>query len=183
MSGVNNYMTKEDELKLKFYKNGTAEAVLERFMFTEKEKKLIQDAIRTANMPNPRMKLIDEVDELLKDVAKFREPIVIESEIKISPKDMIKFVNMKTKATQRKNCLDNEEKIPSLLGFKFRSKYGKRVFLFLLVVFFGVQYYMTTSAIEMNNAILKNHAEMEAEMEAKTRAILYGEDEGTPVKY
>jgi len=72
-------MTKEDELKLKFYKNGAAEAVLKRFMFTEKEKKLIQDAIRTSNMPKPRMKLIDEVDVLLKDVAKFREPKSVEA--------------------------------------------------------------------------------------------------------
>jgi len=115
-------------------------------------------------------------------VAKSREPIVIDSETKIAAEDMIKIANMKIKATQRKNYSDNEEKIPSLLGFKFRSKYGKRVFLFLLVVFFGVQYYMTTSTIERNNAILKNHAEMEAEKEAKTRAMLYGEDEGTPVK-
>jgi len=108
-------MTKEDELKLKFYKNGTAEAVLERFMFTEKEKKLIQDAIRTANMPNPRMKLIDEVDELLKDVAKFREPIIIEQ----NDKDAAKATAMISTVTSEYNSKQAiKEATASMFGIK-----------------------------------------------------------------
>ena len=160
-------MTKEDELKLKFYKNGAAEAVLKRFMFTEKEKKLIQDAIRTSNMPNPRMKLIDEVDVLLKDVAKSREPIVIDSETKIAAEDMIKFANMKIKATQRKNYSDNEDERLSFFGISLKSKYGKRVFLFIIIILFMMQYF-TIKSQEIHNA--------------KIKALIYDEYEGTPVK-
>jgi len=74
-------MTKEEKLEVEFYKNGTAEAVLKRFMFSEKEEKLVRDAIRTANRENPRMALIHQADELLKDVAANRTPITPSEDI------------------------------------------------------------------------------------------------------
>jgi len=108
-------MTKEDKLKIEFYKNGVAEAVLKRFMLTEKEKKLIQDAIRTANMPNPRMKLIDEVDVLLKDVAKFREPIIIEQNDEDADKAMA-IISTVTSEYNSKQAI--KEATASMLGKK-----------------------------------------------------------------
>ena len=73
-------MTDTEKLELEFYKNGSAESVLNRFVFSEAEEKLVRDAMRTADRPNPRMKLIYEADELLKKVAKTREPIIVESD-------------------------------------------------------------------------------------------------------
>jgi fibrillarin-like rRNA methylase len=116
-------MTKEDKLKIEFYKNGAAEAVLKRFMFTEKEKKLIQDAIRTANMPNPRMKLIDEVDVLLKDVAKFREPIIIEQ----NDKDA-------AKATAIISTITSEYNSKQAIKGATASMFGKREILFAIAM-------------------------------------------------
>lgn len=72
-------MITNEQIAIEFYKNGSALNALERFSFSEKEEKLIRDAIRTANMQNPRMKLIDEADLLLKEVAKTREPIIKKS--------------------------------------------------------------------------------------------------------
>lgn len=69
-------MNKVEQEQLKFYKNGQAEVVLKRFAFSEDEEKLIRDAIRTSKMQHPRMKLIEQADELLKEVAKTRKPIV-----------------------------------------------------------------------------------------------------------
>ena len=98
-------MIKDEELRIAFYKNGGAENVLERFEFTQEEEKLIRDAIRTAKMPNPRMKLIDKVDEFLEDVAKHREPIssieegnsseVLEEFEKVIIKDKVKKIEKK----------------------------------------------------------------------------------------
>ena len=74
-------MTGSEKLEMNFYKNGTAEAVLKRFTFSETEEKLIRDAVRTANRPNPRMTLIHQADELLKDVAVNRTPISTSEDI------------------------------------------------------------------------------------------------------
>lgn len=68
-------MNKREKEQLEFYKNGHANAILKRFIFSEEEEKLIHDAIRTSKMQYPRMKLIEQADELLKEVAQTREPI------------------------------------------------------------------------------------------------------------
>ena len=69
-------MTDLEKIQLKFYQNGSAEAVLSRFEFSEDEEKLVRSAIQTSKMKKPRMQLIYKVDELLKTVAKTRTPIV-----------------------------------------------------------------------------------------------------------
>jgi hypothetical protein len=76
-------MSNTELQELEFYKNGSAESVLERFIFNSEEKKLIEDAIRTAKMPKPRMKLIQKADKLLKEVAKNREPIASTNTTKV----------------------------------------------------------------------------------------------------
>jgi hypothetical protein len=70
-----------EKQEIEFYKNGSAEAVLKRFVFSEEEEKLVRDAMRTANMPKPRMALIHQADELLKDVAVNRTPITLSKDI------------------------------------------------------------------------------------------------------
>ena len=82
-------MNKKENQDLEFYKNGSAEAVLKRFVFSEIEEKLVRDAMRTANMPKPRMALVRQADELLKDVAINRTPI--------SPSEGIDVWNSKNK--------------------------------------------------------------------------------------
>ncbi len=68
-------MTDADKQEILFYQGSGIQHILNRFMFTEKERKLIEDAIRTSNMSNPRMQLIYDANALLKKVAKTREPI------------------------------------------------------------------------------------------------------------
>lgn len=84
-------MTDTEKLDLQFYKNGSAEAVLKRFAFSEKEEKLIRDAIRTANRAKPIMLLIRQADALLKEVAETRKPIkgVVED---IDPEELAKSI-------------------------------------------------------------------------------------------
>lgn len=84
-------MTKTELVELEFYKNGSAESVLKRFVFSEKEEKLVRDAIRTANMNHPRLKLIYEADKLLKEVAKNRQPIEWVYKIHLSLKRTIRI--------------------------------------------------------------------------------------------
>ncbi len=67
-------MKKEEEAALDFFRNGAAERVLERYEFSEQERKLIEDAIRSAKREFPRMKLVKEAEELLKKIAKSRQP-------------------------------------------------------------------------------------------------------------
>ena len=82
-------MTDAEKLELKFYKNGSAEDVLKRYVFSEKEEKLVRDAIRTANMAKPRMALIHQADELLKEVAKNRQPIEPTEKTELSPETLM----------------------------------------------------------------------------------------------
>jgi len=86
-----------DEENLNFYRNGAAVHVLKRFEFTEKEEKLIRDAIRTANMTYPRMKLIHQADSLLKEVAKTRKPILPDTptEVPVEALNQIELLNLK----------------------------------------------------------------------------------------
>lgn len=76
--------------EINFYKNGSAESVLKRYVFTQKEEKLVRDAIRTSKMDTPRMKLIYDADALLKEIAQTREPMTgIEN---IDNKELIKSI-------------------------------------------------------------------------------------------
>ena len=125
-------MTKTEESELEFYKNGSAENVLKRFEFSEEETRLIQDAIRTANMPKPRMQLIHQVDALLKEVVKNRTPIVHEKKTQVSADAMAKIELMKLSSESKK------ESSISLFGFK--SKYGIGAVILISVVMIAVQY-------------------------------------------
>jgi len=74
---------KELEQSIAFYKGQGIQDVLKRFEFTKDEQKKIDNAIRTSKLPNPRVKLICEVNELLKKIAKTRKPKQSKTEIEI----------------------------------------------------------------------------------------------------
>ena len=81
---------KNTQAQLQFYQNGTALEVLKRYEFSEDERKLIMDAVRTSKMQHPRMKLIEEADALLKEVAKTRK-VIATSEVDIEPQYVAKL--------------------------------------------------------------------------------------------
>lgn len=81
---------KENQAQLQFYQNGTALEVLKRYEFSEDERKLILDAVRTSKMQYPRMKLIEDADALLKEVAKTRK-VIATNEVDIEPQYVAKL--------------------------------------------------------------------------------------------
>ena len=52
-------MTREDKHKIEFYSGNAVQSVLEKYTFSNEEKKVIYAAIRTAKKETPSMKLID----------------------------------------------------------------------------------------------------------------------------
>ncbi len=126
--------------ELGFYKNGSAQTVLERFKFTDEEKKLVQDAIRTASMPKPRMKLIQEADVLLKEVAKNREPIIpLDVGTKV-PYDAITNIELlKINNAMKQTELSIDKNTTSF--FNYTSKSVMSVVILLIVAVSIVQYY------------------------------------------
>ena len=115
-------MKDTEKQEIEFYKNGSAEAVLKRFVFSEKEEKLVRDAMRTANMPKPRMALVRQADELLKDVAKTRNPIVPAEKTEVSAEAMAKLevLRLGKVAKTRETATNFDNKIP-FIGGKSRS--------------------------------------------------------------
>ena len=75
--------------EIEFYRSNAVHTVLNRYDFSEDEKKIIQAAIVTAKRKNPNMALIVKSDALLKMVATSREPIK-EKETKESVKNRIR---------------------------------------------------------------------------------------------
>lgn len=130
-------MTENEELELEFYKNASALSVLERFEFSEKEKQLIRDAIRTANMENPRMKLIHESDKLLREVAKTRKPIITPSSAN-STEALIKIEAMR---------LEQEEKNAKIGSFGIfdmsKTKLVRIAFFIIMSLLLSVMYYLS----------------------------------------
>ena len=100
-------MTDREKLELEFYKNGSAESVLKRFVFCEEEEKLVRDAMSTAQRTNPRMKLIRDADELLREVAKSREPISVESNSEDADK-AVAIIGTMTSEYNRKQTLNKK---------------------------------------------------------------------------
>ncbi len=132
-------MKDAEKLELEFYKNGSAESVLKRFVFSQAEEKLIRDAMRTAQLANPRMKLIRDADELLREVAKTRDPIVSTEKKEVSSADIANFELMKLSSAKRKEELVHKESMPSFFGFK--SKYGIALVIVIAIVMMTVEYF------------------------------------------
>lgn len=132
-------MTKEEKLEIEFYKNGSAESVLKRFVFSKEEEKLVRDAMRTAQLANPRMKLIHDADELLKEVAKSREPIAPTEKTEVSADTMVSFELMKHNSTKKKEELAYQEGMPRFFGVK--SKYGVMLVVLIAVGFIAIEYF------------------------------------------
>ena len=126
--------------ELEFYKNGSAQSVLKRFHFTDEETQLIKDAIRTANMPHPRMALIHQVDILLKEVAKTRELILPENKSEVSSEDLAKIELMKLNTAMKQEALDTQKNSRSFFGFK--SKYGIITVIIIALGMIAVQYFI-----------------------------------------
>jgi hypothetical protein len=138
-------MTDTDKLALAFYKNGTAESVLKRFIFSEAEEKLVRDAIRTAKMSNPRMKLIHDADLLLKEVAKSREPIPLEKEASAEKIAQMKLFELEINKKQKEQS--SIDKTRSFFGFK-----TKNGIIFIILVAIGAivaQHFQTKSINDM----------------------------------
>ena len=130
----------EKQITIEFFKNGSAERVLERFEFSEEEKKLIQDAIRTANRTNPRMKLIYEADALLKEVAKTRKPVSPKKSSEMSPEVLanLELLNYKVAQQQQEKRSEYENR-RSFFGVK--SKYGIIIIIAISLGMIALQYY------------------------------------------
>jgi len=132
-------MTDTQKKELKFYLNGSAKSVLKKFIFTEKEVKLIEDAIRTAKMANPRMKLIRDTDALLREVVKTKEPIISIEKVEIPTEAIAKFELLKLSTIQIKEDLAYKENSPSFFGV--RSKYGIIAVILMAIGMMAVEYF------------------------------------------
>lgn len=98
---------KEIERSISFYKGQGVQNVLKRFDFTKEERKKINDAIRTSKLPNPRVKLIYEVDELLKEIAKTRKPKQVEIDSVYIPVEVnLKLASMESEKNKDKIKLE-----------------------------------------------------------------------------
>jgi len=64
-----NHSTKNKSPLVDFFRSDAINSVLERFDFTDDERKTIQAAIRSAKKARPNMMLIDKADALLKKYA------------------------------------------------------------------------------------------------------------------
>ena len=72
-------MTNKDKLLIDFYKNGGAQKVLNRYEFTDEERRLINKAILSAKRPRPNLALIKEADAMLQEVVSLRQPLSSET--------------------------------------------------------------------------------------------------------
>ena len=136
-------MTKEENSELEFYRNGSAEAVLKRFVFSEKEEKLVRDAMRTAQLASPRMKLIRDADELLREVAKTREPVAPTEKTEVSAEAIAQLELLRLSTSKRKEEEAFTDKMPRFFGFK--SKYGVMFVVLIAIGSIAMQYFQTKS--------------------------------------
>ena len=141
-------MTDIQKLDIDFYINGSAQDVLKRFSFSDKEKKLIQDAIRTAKMKTPRMKLIKEADELLKEVAKTREVIPAKHATTIPVEAMVRLDTMKFNAMQPK-----EEKKGIPFFYIPKTKLGRIIFFIMMAIISAIQYFTIENATDKTDKL------------------------------
>ena len=162
-------MTKAEDLELEFYKNGSAESVLKRFSFSEKEEKLVRDAIRTARLANPRMKLIQEADELLKEVAKTREPITPTEKTEVSIEAIAQLELLRLGASNKQIKDSFDDKIPPI--FAGQSKYKIMFVVVMLALLGSVQYFMAKNAADRSTEQAKSYENISMEFT------------GSPVKY
>ena len=125
---------KED---IAFYRNGSAQKVLERFDFSEEEVELINSAIRTANMTHPRMKIIHESNALLKEVAKTREPILATSNDTILTEANVKMSTMRLSQEQHNMKIGT-----SRLFDMPQTKIGRIAFFIFVSGLLSVFYYV-----------------------------------------
>ena len=139
-------MTKAEKSELEFYKNGSAEAVLKRFVFSEKEEKLVRDAMRTANMPKPRMALIHQADELLKEVARTRQPMEPTEKTKLSPEAMM---NIQMESFKQASVEKDDKRIPFF--YIPKTKLGRIIYFGMITVIFLLQLTMIDNAQEAQN--------------------------------
>ncbi len=65
---------------IEFYKGNAVHSVLNRYEFSDDEKRIVQAAILTAGKSKPSIKLINEADALLNRISKTREPLPISKE-------------------------------------------------------------------------------------------------------
>ena len=139
-------MTSREKQDIEFYTNGSAQSVLKRFTFSDKEKKLIEDAIRTAKMTMPRMKLIYEADELLREVAKSRKPLPSKDTTSMPVEAMVRLNTMKFNASQPK-----EEKKGIPFFYIPKTKLGKIIFFLMMAALSAFQYFTIGNVQEKSN--------------------------------
>jgi hypothetical protein len=141
-------MTDTEKLELEFYKNGSAESVLKRFVFSEQEEKLVRGAMRTAHLANPRMKLIQEADKLLREVAKTRKAVIPDNKSEVSPETLVKIELMKIQQTKKEEQKNQKPKNKvSFFGLSISK--SMLFFIFMAVVAMGMQYYQNKEADRM----------------------------------
>jgi len=133
-------MIEQEELELNFYKNGTAEDVLKRFVFSQEEEKLVRDAIRTSKMQKPRMVLIQKADELLREIAKTRNPIEPTHKTDLSTETLMNMEMANFK----------KEKIPETKPIPFfyipKTKWGRIIYFSMIGGIILLQFFMYNDA-------------------------------------
>jgi H+/gluconate symporter-like permease len=112
---------------------------LKRFIFSEAEEKLVRDAIRTAKMSNPRMKLIHDADLLLKEVAKSREPILSEKEASVEKIVQMRLFELELEIEKKQKEQSSTDKTRSFFGFK--TKNGIIFVILITVVLITLKYF------------------------------------------
>ena len=152
-------MTEDENLELELYKNGSAESVLKRFVFSKEEQKLVKDAIRTANMSNPRMLLIHRADDFLKEVAKTRKPIEPLEKPSSSAEAMM---NIEMAKLKKVNSNKDEKKIPFF--YIPKTKFGRIIYFGMIAVVIFVQLMIFNSAQEIQNKTTQSTLEREKQM-------------------
>ena len=143
-------MTDLEKIQLELYQNGSAEAVLNRFEFSEDEEKLVRSAIQTSKMKKPRMQLIYKVDELLKEVAKTRTPIVKKTTTKEPIEVKLAMHSMKY------NKPKDEGKSKGIPFFYIpKTKSGRIIFFVMMAVVMGAQFLMVDKAQSQQEDFMK----------------------------
>lgn len=149
-------MTKAEDLELEFYKNGSAESALKRFIFSEEEEKLVRDAIRTANRDNPRMALIHQADELLREVAKTRDPILPAEKTEVSAEAMAKLEVLRLgKVAKTKETATNfDNKIPFIGG---KSRSTVILVVSMLIILATMRYFLADKVADRSTEQAKSY--------------------------
>ncbi len=116
-----------------FYKGNAVRKILERYEFSEAERKVINAAILTARKEKPDYSRIVRADALLNEVAKTRTPIQNEEAVELDADTIAAFDMMKLEYSQHK-----EETKRGLFSKEKRLIWGIGLFFVIMAIMFSL---------------------------------------------